>query len=111
MTRQVSAQSSGPDLRGCTLAAAAARIEDAIDIGFRGASKRWKPNAKTDCTRREVRLRHRRLEPQGGRGCHRDLMTELNHEAIEAEGSGAGLGGLEHSRYCREDTRHLLHPP
>ena len=31
----------------------------------------WKPNAKADRARREVRLRHRRLEPQGGQRRHR----------------------------------------
>ena len=34
------------DLRGCTLSVAAARIEDAVDVGFRGASNLGNPTPK-----------------------------------------------------------------
>ena len=36
----------GLDLRGCTLSVAAARIADAVDVGFHGAAKLEKPTPK-----------------------------------------------------------------
>ena len=79
------------DLRECTVTVAAARIQDAIDLGFRGVVKLGSPTPKqvelaakfgydiAGATRRE------------GDATIDDLMTQLNLEMIEAEALAPGI--------------------
>ena len=79
------------DLRGCTLSVAAARIEDAIDIGFRGASNVGNPTPKQIALAAKFGYDIAGLSRREGDAVIDDLMTELNHEAIEAEGLAPGV--------------------
>ena len=81
----------GLDLRGCTLSVAAARIEDAIDIGFRGASNVGNPTPKQIALVAKFGYDIAGLSRREGDAVIDDLMTELNHEAIEAEGLAPGV--------------------
>ena len=81
----------GLDLRGCTVAVAEARIQDAIDAGFRGKASRGSP------TENQIKLAGKfgyditGLSRREGDAVIDDLMTELNHEAIEAESLAPGV--------------------
>lgn len=79
------------DLRGCTLSVAAARIEDAIDVGFRGASSVGNPTPKQIALAAKFGYDIAGLSRREGDAVIDDLMTELNHETIESEGLAPGV--------------------
>ena len=81
----------GLDLGGCTLSVAAARIEDAVAVGFRGASNLGKPTPKQVAFAAKFGHEIAHLTRREGDAVIDDLMTELNHEAIEAEGLAPGV--------------------
>ena len=81
----------GLDLRGCTLSVAAARIEDAVDVGFRGASNLGNPTPKQVALAAKFGYEIACLSRREGDAVIDDLMTELNHEAIEAEELAPGV--------------------
>ena len=81
----------GLDLRGCTLSVAAARIEDAIDIGFHGASSVGNPRPKQIALAAKFGYEIAGLSRREGDAVIDDLMTELNHETIEGEELAPGV--------------------
>ena len=76
----------GLDLRGCTLSIAAARIEDAVDVGFHGALDLRNPTPKPITFVAKLGCDIIGLSRKEGNVVDDDLMTELDHEAIEGEG-------------------------
>ena len=78
------------DLRGCTLSVATARIEDAVDVGFRGASNLGNPTPKQIALAAKFGYEIANLSRREGYAVIDDLMYELNHEAIEAEELASG---------------------
>ena len=81
----------GLDLRGCTLSVAMARIEDAVDIGLHGTLNLGNPAPKQIAFAATFRYDIAGLSRREGDAVVDDLMTELNHEAIEAEGLVPGV--------------------
>ena len=101
----------GLDLRGCTLSVAAARIEDAIDIGFRRASSVGNPTAKQIALAAKFGHDIAGLSRREGNAVIDDLMTELNHEAIEAEGLAPGVAVVNiHDIVGRTFVISSIHP-
>jgi len=81
----------GLDLRGCTLSVASARISDAVDIGFHGALDLGNPTPKQIAFAAKFGYDIAGLSRREGDAVVDDLMTELNHEAIEAERLAPGV--------------------
>ena len=81
----------GLDLRGCTVSVAAARIEDAVDVGFHGVPSVGNPTPKQIALAAKFGYDIAGLSRREGDAVIDDLMTELNHEAIEAEGLAPGV--------------------
>ena len=81
----------GLDLRGCTFSVAAARIKDAIDVGFRGASSVGNPTPKQIALAAKSGYDIADLSRREGDAVIDDLLTELNHETIESEGLAPGV--------------------
>ena len=81
----------GLDLRGCTLSVAAARIEDAIDIGFHGAPSLGNPTPRQIALAAKFGYEIAGLSRREGDAVIDDLMTELNHETIEGEALAPGV--------------------
>ncbi len=81
----------GLDLQGCTVAVAAARIEDAIDVEFAGAEELRQP------TPRQVELAAKfgydisGMSRREGDATIDDLMMQLNLETIENECLAPGV--------------------
>ncbi len=81
----------GLDLRGCTVSVAAARIEDALDAGFRGSGDAGSPTQKQTDLAARFGYDIAQLSRREGSAVIDDLMTELNLETIEAEGLAPGV--------------------
>ena len=83
----------GLDLRACTLtvAVAAARIEDAIDRGFRGVMELGSPTPKQVELAAKFGYDISGLSRREGDATIDDLMTQVNHETIIAEGLAPGV--------------------
>ncbi len=81
----------GLDFQGCTVSVAAARIEDAIDAGFRGKTTMGSPTEKQIKLAAKFGYDISRLSRREGHAVIDDLMTELNHEAIEAWALAPGI--------------------
>ena len=75
----------GVDLRGCTLGVAEARIEDAIDLGFR-AVEVGSPTPKQIELAGKFGYDILGVSRREGEAIINDLMAQLNHEAIERRG-------------------------
>lgn len=76
----------GLDLRGCAISVATARVEDAIDIGFRGVVDLGSPTSKQVALAAKFGSEISHLSRREGEAVIDDLMTQLNLETIEAEG-------------------------
>ena len=81
----------GLDLRGCTLSVAAARIQDAVDVGFHGALELGTPTPKQIAFAAKSGYDIAGLSRREGEAVVDDFMTELNRETIEAEGLVPGI--------------------
>lgn len=79
------------DLRGCTVSVATARIEDAIDAGFQGETTMGSPTEKQIELAAKFGYDISGLSRREGNAVIHDLMTELNHEAIENEALAPGV--------------------
>ena len=81
----------GLDLGGCTISVAKARIEDAIAVGFHGATDLGSPTDKQIAFAAKFGYDIAGLSRREGDAVVDDLMIELNHEAIESEGLAPGV--------------------
>lgn len=81
----------GLDLRGCTISVAAARIEDAVGAGFWGETSAGNPTEKQVKLAAKFGYDIAGLSRREGDAVIGDLMTELNHETIEAESLAPGV--------------------
>lgn len=81
----------GLNLRGCTISVAAARVEDAVDTGFRGVVDLESPTPKQVALAARFGYEISHLSRREGAAVIDDLMTQLNREAIEAEGLAPGI--------------------
>ncbi|MBI1383152.1 MAG: hypothetical protein GC161_18950 [Planctomycetaceae bacterium] len=79
------------DLRGCTVSVATARIEDAIDAGFRGKTTMGSPTEKQIALAAQFGYDISGLSRREGHAVIDDLMTELNHEAIQDQALAPGV--------------------
>ena len=101
----------GLDLRGCTLSVAAARIEDAIDIGFHGASSLGNPTPRQIALAAKFGYEIAGLSRREGDAVIDDLMTELNHETIEGEALAPGVAVVNiHDIVGRTFVISSIHP-
>jgi len=81
----------GLDLRGCSVTVAIARIEDAIDLGFRGITELGNPTPKQIDFAAKFKCEIAGLSRREGSAIVDDLMTQLNRETINAEGLARGV--------------------
>src|SRR5687767_14645479 len=79
------------DLQGCTVTVAAARIEDAIDLGFRGVSDLGAPTQKQIELAAKFNYNITGLSRREATAIIEDLMTQLNKETIESEQLAPGV--------------------
>lgn len=101
----------GLDLRGCTVSVAAARVEDAVDVGFRGAPNLGTPTPKQVALAAKFGYEIACLSRREGDAVVDDLMTELNHEAIEAEELAPGVAVVNiHDILGRTYVISSIHP-
>ena len=101
----------GLDLRGCTLSVAAARIEDAVDVGFRGASHLRHATPKQVALAAKFGYKIACLSRREGDAVIDDLMTELNHDAIAAEELAPGVAVVNiHDTIGRTFVISSIHP-
>jgi hypothetical protein len=80
----------GLDLRGSTVSVAAARIEDAVDLGFWGRELGNPTPKQVELAAKfgyDISAFSRRV----GDAIISDLMEQLNHDAIKAEGLATGV--------------------
>ena len=81
----------GLDLRGCTVSVAKARIMVAIDEYFPGSVDARRPTEKQVAFAAKFGYDISNLSRKVADVVVEDLMTELNHEAIEAENLAPGV--------------------
>lgn len=81
----------GLDLSNCTISVAEARIENVIDIEFRGVTNEGKPTEKQIALAAKFGYDIAGLSRREGDAIIDDLLTELNYETIKSEGLAPGI--------------------
>lgn len=101
----------GLDLRGCTLSVAAARIRDAVDTGFHGVLDLGNPTPKQIAFAAKFGYDIAGLSRREGDAVVDDLMSELNHEAVEVEDLAPGVTVVNiHDSIGRTFVISSIHP-